>query len=99
MFCSLCGDHARHAKSPEADLRRKGCPRFPGGVIHRGCCAQEVCSERDTRDHVRCGWDKGGRERLAFMRLKGQESVAPQAHADEGWAPARGGDPASAGTS
>lgn len=64
MFCSLCGQHARHPKSPVPDLRRKACPRFPGGVIHRGCCALEACSEHDARGHVRCGWERGGRERI-----------------------------------
>ena len=64
MFCSLCGDHARHSKSPQVDLRRKECPRFEDGVIHRGCCAKEVCSDIDARGHVRCGWLVGGRERF-----------------------------------
>jgi hypothetical protein len=66
MFCTLCGQHARHPKSPEADLRRKTCPRFPGQVIHRGCCAKEACSGTDARGHVRCMWELGGRERLAL---------------------------------
>lgn len=68
MFCSLCGDHARHPKSPEAALRRKDCPRFATehgpGVVHRECCGREACSETDTRGHVRCAWDRGGRERV-----------------------------------
>jgi hypothetical protein len=63
LFCSLCGDHARHSKSPQVDLRRKECPRFPHEVIHRGCCAKEVCSDIDARGHVRCGWLVGGKER------------------------------------
>lgn len=50
------------------DLRRKDCPRFategPGGVVHRGCCAKEPCSDIDARGHVRCGWENGGKERL-----------------------------------
>lgn len=75
MFCSLCGDHARHPKSPVADLRRKECPRFAGGVIHRGCCALQPCSELDARGHVRCGWEHGGRERLAASEAK--PAVAP----------------------
>lgn len=65
MFCSLCGQHARHAKSPVPDLRRKMCPRFPEGVIHRGCCALEPCSDVDARGQVRCMWEHGGKERLA----------------------------------
>jgi len=69
MFCSLCGQHARHAKSPIPDLRRKECPRFADEVIHRGCCAKEICSEVDERGHVRCMWEQGGRERLAEARL------------------------------
>lgn len=78
MFCALCGDHARHAKSPRIELRRKECPRFPGGVIHRGCCAGEPCSLLDTRGHVRCGWDAGGRERLAahLHALEGRSAQA-----------------------
>lgn len=70
-FCALCGTHARHPKSPEADLRRKECPRFAhlgdAGVVHRGCCAAEPCSEVDARGHVRCAWDRGGKERLSAM--------------------------------
>lgn len=64
VFCGLCGDHARHPKSPAVDLRRKPCPRFPEGVVHRGCCAREPCSDIDARGHVRCGWETGGKERL-----------------------------------
>ena len=72
MFCALCGRHARHPKSPEAELRRKECPRFSGptvgAVVHRGCCAQEVCSSTDDQGRVRCGWTHGGKERLAAMK-------------------------------
>lgn len=75
MFCSLCGDHARHGKSPHVELRRKTCPRFPGAFIHRGCCAREACSTVDARGHVRCGWEAGGRERLAAA-LHEQEGAA-----------------------
>lgn len=114
MFCSLCGQHARHPKSPVPDLRRKECPRFPAsashapnevrtnplyasqfpagnrlapgdsssrerlrslairtdpppGVVHRGCCADEVCSGIDGRGHVRCMWTLGGREQLMAL--------------------------------
>ena len=85
MFCSLCGQHARHPKSPLPDLRRKSCPRFPAGVtrsisegiaepkfgaVHRGCCSLEPCSEVDARGHVRCMWEQGGRERLLELQLK-----------------------------
>lgn len=80
MFCSLCGQHARHPKSPEPDLRRKTCPRFPDGVIHRGCCAKEVCSEIDGRGHVRCMWEMGGRERL-LLTAPGRARLAPTAPA------------------
>lgn len=70
MQCGLCGDHARHPKSPAADLRRKDCPRFaPSGVVHRGCCAKEPCSVVDARGFVYCAWANGGRERyLALQR-------------------------------
>ncbi|HET6403558.1 MAG TPA: hypothetical protein VFH78_02830 [Candidatus Thermoplasmatota archaeon] len=67
------------------DLRRKSCPRFPDGVIHRGCCAQEPCSDIDARRQVRCMWERGGKERLAEARLKerapGAPSVRPQGRA------------------
>ena len=55
-FCAFCGDHARHPKSPQVDLRRKACPRHPDDIIHRGCCATETCSRTDERGHVRCMW-------------------------------------------
>lgn len=89
MFCSLCGQHARHAKSPVPDLRRKTCPRFSGGairgasdgrecaVVHRGCCALEPCSEIDARGQVRCMWEHGGRERLIeFARVSTDAAAA-----------------------
>ena len=75
-FCELCGDHARHPKSPQVDLRRKECPRFPGGVIHRGCCAKEVCSDIDARGHVRCGWEFGGKERYLASLVEGEVGLA-----------------------
>lgn len=95
MFCALCGDHARHPKSPEAELRRKECPRFAAGaepgVVHRGCCAREACSETDSRGHVRCGWARGGKERhLDALKLAARG--APTSRTG-------GGVPASAGTS
>lgn len=77
MFCGLCGQHARHAKSPETDLRRKECPRFVGGVVHRGCCAREACSAVDRGGRVRCDFFSGGRERLAAAR--GVQRVASPA--------------------
>lgn len=77
-FCQLCGDHARHPKSPAVDLRRKPCPRFPEpGVVHRGCCAAEPCSDTDARGHVRCGWEHGGKERLLAALAARKEGVAP----------------------
>lgn len=79
MFCALCGQHARHAKSPVPDLRRKSCPRFPSQVIHRGCCAKELCSDTNARGQVRCMWDAGGRERLAMAPARappGPEAAA-----------------------
>lgn len=96
LFCSLCGQHARHAKSPIADLRRKLCPRFPDGatrslsegpaqaqlgVVHRGCCAQEPCSQTDGLGHVRCMWEKGGRERLLALKEPAREPRAPRPRA------------------
>ena len=83
MFCALCGDHARHVKSPVADLRRKTCPRFPAGVIHRGCCAQEPCSDVDARGHVRCMWEQGGKERL-LEALTARARAGPSAAGSEG---------------
>lgn len=74
MFCALCGQHARHTKSPETELRRKECPRFATphapAVVHRGCCANEPCSDTDGRGHVRCAWNHGGKERLAQAKLR-----------------------------
>ncbi|MEA3199126.1 MAG: hypothetical protein QOE90_554 [Thermoplasmata archaeon] len=84
MFCALCGQHARHPKSPVLELRRKECPRFPDGVIHRGCCAGEVCSFLDSRGHVRCGWEIGGKERLE-VKIRNQllkEMTSPPPAAD-----------------
>ena len=92
MFCGLCGDHARHPKSPQVDLRRKDCPRFPhrdaprrvsalpsaegrGGVVHRGCCAAEPCSDIDARGHVRCGWETGGKERLLASLIERERAA------------------------
>lgn len=81
MFCALCGDHARHPKSPETALRRKECPRFtvPGApaVVHRGCCANEVCSDTDGRGHVRCAWMNGGKERVQEMERRKRAAPAP----------------------
>lgn len=77
MFCALCGQHARHAKSPVPDLRRKTCPRFPAQVIHRGCCAKEPCSEINARGQVRCGWETGGKERLLEVRSAAFASPSP----------------------
>jgi hypothetical protein len=88
MFCSLCGDHARHPKSPEVDLRRKECPRFPGGVIHRGCCQKEVCSDLDARGHVRCGWELGGKERYLASLIDAERGAASR-RGPERAAPAR----------
>lgn len=80
MFCALCGQHARHPKSPVPELRRKECPRFEGAVIHRGCCAGEICSYIDRRGHVRCGWEIGGRERVEFAQR--QRSLHPEPSAE-----------------
>lgn len=83
MFCALCGQHARHPKSPETELRRKECPRFTTSgasipaVVHRGCCAKEVCSDTDGRGHVRCAWAHGGRERVLAMKAGVPEAGAP----------------------
>lgn len=65
------------------DLRRKDCPRFAadgaGGVIHRGCCAKEPCSDIDARGHVRCGWETGGKERLlASLVEKDDRGASPK---------------------
>ena len=95
MFCSLCGQHARHPKSPVPDLRRKACPRFPSGVIHRGCCAGEPCSDTDARGHVRCGWDRGGRERLAAQQLRDAARGAGAGAMASPRDPERAADPAS----
>lgn len=79
MFCALCGQHARHPKSPETELRRKECPRFTTGigapaVVHRGCCAKEACSDTDGRGHVRCAWWHGGKERVGAEKAKAAAS-------------------------
>lgn len=80
MFCALCGQHARHPKSPVPELRRKDCPRFADGVIHRGCCAGEACSFVDRRGHVRCGWETGGKERVEHvLRLRASLSHSVRA--------------------
>jgi hypothetical protein len=76
VFCQLCGAHARHPKSPALDLRRKECPRFPGEVIHRGCCAKEVCCDIDARGHVRCGWENGGKERFLAQLVERDQGLA-----------------------
>lgn len=77
MFCALCGQHARHPKSPETELRRKECPRFTTtstpAVVHRGCCAKEPCSDTDDRGHVRCAWTHGGKERLLMQTRSGEK--------------------------
>lgn len=85
MFCALCGQHARHPKSPETELRRKECPRFTTGgsapaVVHRGCCAKEACSDTDGRGHVRCAWAHGGKERVeqGIALRQHREDVGPQ---------------------
>lgn len=67
-LCGACGCHARHAKSPELGLRARDCPRFE--FVHRACCEREPCSERDAAGHVRCGWEKGGRERVLVALLE-----------------------------
>ena len=72
--CGACGGHARHGKSPETGLRARECPRF--GFVHRACCAREACSEPDAAGHVRCGWERGGRERVlaALVEARAVES-------------------------
>lgn len=72
--CEACGGHARRPDSPELDLRGRDCPKY--GTVHRGCCADEPCSEEDAAGAVRCGWDRlPTAERRRQLREAGE---APQ---------------------
>lgn len=61
-ICGACDLSVRHAKSPARGDRGRECPRW--GAVHRACCAGEPCSETDAAGHVRCAWERGGRERV-----------------------------------